>query len=114
MNWNNIESKNQIDQIVKASHDKYQLIFKHSTTCPISSMAKMRLESKWDLTDKVDTHFLDLLSYRPISNFIAESLEVHHESPQMILLRNGEVLLDSSHLDISVEEIKESITYSER
>ncbi len=113
MNWNNIQSQNQIDDLVKASHEKYQVIFKHSTTCPISSMAKMRLESKWDL-DEVDAHFLDLLSFRSVSNYIADSLEVHHESPQLILLKNGEVIHDSSHLDISVEEIKESIDYSDK
>ena len=113
MNWNNIQSPKQIDEAVKASHNNFQVIFKHSTTCPISSMAKMRLESKWDL-DYVDAHFLDLLSYRSISNYIAESLEVHHESPQVILLRNGEVIYDASHLDISVDEIKESISYSEK
>ncbi len=113
MNWNNIQSQKQIDEAVKASHDKYQVIFKHSTTCPISSMAKMRLESKWDL-DNVEAHFLDLLSYRSISSYIADSLEVHHESPQLILLKDGEVIYDSSHLDISVDEIKESIKYSEQ
>lgn len=113
MNWNNIQSTNQIDEVVTASNERYQVIFKHSTTCPISSMAKMRLESKWDL-DQVDAHFLDLLSYRSISNYIADTLEVHHESPQLILLKNSEVIYDSSHLDISVDEIKESINYSEQ
>lgn len=113
MNWNNIESQKQIDEAVQASYDSYQVIFKHSTTCPISSMAKSRLESQWDLNN-VEAHFLDLLSYRSLSNYIAESLSVHHESPQLILLKNGEVIHDSSHLDISVDEIKESITYSEQ
>jgi len=113
MKWNNIQSQKQIDEAVNASHDKYQAIFKHSTTCPISSMAKMRLESKWDL-DNVDAHYLDLLNYRSISNYIADALSVHHESPQLILLKNGEVIHDSSHMDISVDEIKESITYIEQ
>ena len=76
-------------------------------------MAKMRLESKWDL-DNVEAHYLDLLSYRSVSNYIAESLSVHHESPQLILLKDGEVIYDSSHLDISVDELKESISYSEQ
>lgn len=111
--WNNIQSTQDIDQIVSASHDKYQIIFKHSTTCPISSMAKMRLESKWNL-DNVEAHYLDLLRYRPVSAYIAESLDVHHESPQVILLKNGEALHDSSHLDISVNELSESIAYSEK
>jgi len=113
MNWNNIQSQKQIDEAVQASHDRYQVIFKHSTTCPVSSMAKMRLESKWDL-DNVEAHYLDLLSYRSVSNYIAESLSVHHESPQLILLKDGEVIYDSSHLDISVDELKESISYSEQ
>ena len=113
MNWNNIQTQKQIEDAVNASYHKYQIIFKHSTTCPISSLAKMRLESKWDL-NHVDAHFLDLLSYRSISNYIAESLEVHHESPQLLLLKNGDVIHDSSHLDISVDEIKESINYSEQ
>ena len=113
MNWNNIQSQKQIDEAVKASHDSYQVIFKHSTTCPISSMAKMRLESNWDL-DNVNAHFLDLLNYRSISNYIAESLSIHHESPQVLLLKDGEVIYDSSHLDISVDELKESIIYSEQ
>ena len=113
MNWNNIQTQKQIEDAVNASYQKYQIIFKHSTTCPVSSMAKIRLESKWDLNN-VDAHFLDLLSYRSISNYIAESLEVHHESPQLLLLKNGDVIYDSSHLDISVDEIKESINYSEQ
>lgn len=110
--WNNIQSTEDVDKIVVASNDRYQAIFKHSTTCPISSMAKMRLESKWDL-DMLDAHYLDLLSYRSVSNYIAEALEVHHESPQIILLKDGEVIYDSSHLDITVDELKESISYSE-
>ena len=113
MNWNNIQTQKQIEDAVNASYQKYQIIFKHSTTCPVSSMAKMRLESKWDL-NHVDAHFLDLLSYRSISNYIAESLEVHHESPQLLLLKNCDVIYYSSHLDISVDEIKESINYSEQ
>lgn len=113
MKWNIIQSQRDIEDAVKASYTNYQIIFKHSTTCPISSMAKMRLENNWDL-DKVHAHFLDLLSYRALSNYIAESLNVHHESPQLILIKDGEVIYDASHLDISVNEIKESISYSEQ
>lgn len=113
MKWNNIQSQKQVEEILEASQERYQILFKHSTTCPISSMAKMRLESQWNL-DNVDAHYLDLLSYRSISNYIADSLSVHHESPQVILLKKGEVIYDSSHLDISVAEIKESIEYNER
>lgn len=112
MQWNNIQDKETVDNIVRASQDSPQLLFKHSTTCPISSMAKMRLEDHWNL-DQVATHYLDLLAYRPVSNYIAESLDVHHESPQVILLVDGEVVFDASHLDISVEEVKSALDYAQ-
>ncbi len=107
MNWIPIESSAQISQIKDRSHHVPCLIFKHSTTCPISSMAKFRLEGSWDFDPSaIEVYFLDLLSYRPISNQIAEEFQVHHESPQIIFIDKGEVELDASHLDISVDEVK--------
>lgn len=113
LSWNNLSTQDEVDEIVKQSHERYQLILKHSTTCPISSMAKNRLESNWSF-DNIDTYYLDLLAYRPVSNYIAEHLEVHHESPQVILLHNGEVVYDASHLDISNDEIAEVLSYREQ
>ena len=70
-------------------------------------MAKMRLESAWDFgADELRAYFLDLIAFRSISNKIAEDLHVHHESPQIIMLDKGEVILDASHLDCTVEEIR--------
>ena len=113
MNWNQLKSQEELGQIIEASSIRPQVIFKHSTTCPISSMAKMRLEDKWDLTD-VDAHYLDLLSFRTISNQIAETLSVHHESPQLILIMDGECVYDASHFDITVDELKESLAYARK
>lgn len=67
----------------------------------------MRLESGWDFADKeLRAYFLDLIAHREISNQIADEMAVHHESPQMILVDKGEVLLDASHLDCTVDEIR--------
>lgn len=110
--WRSLTDTAEVDAAISASEDKYQLLFKHSTTCPISSMAKHRLESNWNIDD-VECHYLDLLAYRPVSNYIADRLAVHHESPQIILIKNEEVLLDASHLDISAEEVAEVIAHSE-
>ena len=108
MKWNKINSVNEIRNIVERSHEIPCVIFKHSTRCSISSMAKMRLESSWDISDKeIEPYFLDLIAYRNVSNFIAEELKVHHESPQIILIKNGKVTYDASHLDITVDELKE-------
>ena len=70
-------------------------------------MAKSRLEKAWDFTnDEITPYYLDLLEYRHISNAIAEKLNVFHESPQVLLVKNGECVYDASHLDISVSELK--------
>lgn len=112
MQWNSLNSVNDIHRIVESSKTKPQVIFKHSTTCPISGMAKMRVEDNISgLKKDADFHYLDLLRYRDISSQIAENLSVHHESPQIILLVDGEVIYDASHFDISIDELNESLDY---
>lgn len=105
--WKNLDSEDQFESIVEDSHTAPQIIFKHSTTCPISSMAKRRLEGNWSLN--VNPYYLDLLSNRSISNAIARQLEVQHESPQVILLHKGKAIYNESHLDISVSELSERL-----
>ena len=108
INWLVLDKPEQLAEIEAASHSKACVIFKHSTSCPISSMAKFRLEDHWDFKqEEVDIYYLDLIRYRETSNMVASHFEVHHESPQLILIRNGEVTYDASHLDISVEELRE-------
>jgi bacillithiol system protein YtxJ len=106
INWNKITSVAQLDAIAERSNTVPCLILKHSTTCSISAMAKARLERNWDFeAADIEPYYLDLLSFRPISAAIAERFAVHHESPQVLLIRNGECMYDASHLDISVEEL---------
>jgi len=109
--WNTLESTSQVDDIInKESHTTTCVILKHSTTCSISSVAKMRLDRGWqDLGDSVKWYYLDLLSYRPLSKYIAETLDVHHESPQVIIVRNGEATYDVSHLDISIKDLSTEV-----
>lgn len=105
MNWKNIESENDIEVISKHSQIKPQVIFKHSTTCSISLMAKQRLD-KHTIED-IDFWYLDLLKLRSISNLIAEKFSVKHESPQVLVIKNGECVFDESHGAIYFEEIEE-------
>ena len=108
MNWIPFTRTEQIKEVAQKSQETPVVIFKHSTTCPISSIAKHRVESSWSFSEnEVTPFYLDLLAYRQVSNGVAKQLQVHHESPQIIVLWKGEVLLDASHLDISVDEIKE-------
>lgn len=108
MTWNPLTSSSQIDAIIERSHQVPCLILKHSTRCSISFMALHRLESNWTgVEEHVEPFYLDLISYREISNEIASRFEVYHESPQILLIKNGECILDASHLDISISEINE-------
>jgi bacillithiol system protein YtxJ len=84
------------------------LLFKHSTRCSISTVALERL-NKSSLSDRVPAYLLDLLSYREISNAIATRLQVPHESPQVLLIKNGECFYDESHLSITVEDIETTL-----
>lgn len=82
------------------------VIFKHSTRCSISSMAKHRLEREAP-AENVAFYFLDLLQHRSLSNKIAEDYSIHHESPQVLIIRNGECIYEDSHNGINMQDIAE-------
>lgn len=108
MNWIKLEDIKQLQDIKAAKG--YSLIFKHSTRCSISMMAKKRVDMDLDdLPENVKPYFLDLIAHREISNQIAEIFNVYHESPQLLLIKDGECVLDQSHGDISIEETLELI-----
>lgn len=108
MNWIPLTSVDQLADIITRSANKPQVIFKHSTRCNISSMALNRLERE-EPTDLADFYYLDLLQYRPISAQIAETFQVEHASPQIILIKNGSCTYDESHMGISMDEILEQV-----
>lgn len=108
--WQSLNQAGELAAIIERSHEKPQIIFKHSTRCGISSMAKHQLERGWDLdTDLVDMYYLDLITHRDISNQVAELTGVVHQSPQIILLRNGISVFDTSHHAISVARIRAAL-----
>jgi bacillithiol system protein YtxJ len=104
MNWTSLASIEQIDDIINKSFIQPQIIFKHSTRCSISSVVKNRLD-KNELPEKTDFYYLDLIAHRNISNQIAETFKVAHESPQILLIKKGECIYDESHSGIYMEEI---------
>ena len=98
-----MESLGQLSEIKQ--HQGYSIIYKHSSRCSVSFMAKRRIEMDADeLPDNLPVYILDLIKYRDISNQIAHEFHVHHESPQLLLIKNGECILDQSHHEISIEE----------
>ncbi|WP_192347402.1 bacillithiol system redox-active protein YtxJ [Algoriphagus sp. Y33] len=107
MNWNKLTDANQLEEIKALSKDKPFLIFKHSTRCSISSMSLDRLLRKWKDADeeKVTPYFLDLIAYRELSDLVAKEFKVPHESPQVLLIKDGEAVYDNSHYGISYEDL---------
>ena len=106
MDWISLTSSAQLADIIEKSKHQPQLIFKHSTRCSISSMAKNRLE-RTTPPENIDFYYLDLISYRELSTKIAEDFDVFHESPQVILIKNGECSYDVSHSGINMDDIIE-------
>jgi bacillithiol system protein YtxJ len=109
MNWIELKSEDQLNRIIEQSKIKAQVIFKHSTRCSISSMAKGRLERSL-APENADFYFLDLIAYRDLSNKVSSAFHVFHESPQILVIRNGECTYDESHGSISMEEIADQVS----
>lgn len=105
IHWIPLQRMEQLDELVANSVNRPQVIFKHSTRCSISTMVLDRLERE-NPPEGWDFYFLDLLTYRTISTAIAEKFQVHHESPQIILVKNNEVVLDESHMAIQMNELR--------
>lgn len=111
LHWHPVKNEADIQHIIERSEQKPCAIFKHSTRCSISELAKNRLERQWNLPDEsVEMYFLDLLAHRSVSNHIAEVFSVHHESPQLILIHKGEAVYDDSHTDITIANLTEALT----
>lgn len=110
LDWIDLTDQDQLDTILNGRSEKPIIIFKHSTRCSISSMALSRFEAEWnsDVVD-CDLYFLDLITFRNLSNQIAERTGVIHQSPQAIVLVGNEVVYQNSHSGISAKEIQNSL-----
>lgn len=108
MNWIALTDQEQLATI--KANKGYSLIFKHSTRCSISLMAKKKFELEGDaIPENVPVYYLDLLNYREISNAIADIFQVHHQSPQLLVIKNGECTFEATHSEISAEEAAEQL-----
>jgi bacillithiol system protein YtxJ len=106
INWIELTDLGQLNEIMDLSHQQPVAIFKHSTRCSISRMALKQFENEFDLEGSVTPYFLDLLNYRDISNEISTRFEVYHQSPQLLLIKEGKSIYDASHSDIDAVELK--------
>jgi bacillithiol system protein YtxJ len=108
MNWIPLTTESQLQEIIDLSKNTPQVIFKHSTRCSISSMALNRMEQA-NQPANIDFYYLDLIQYRPISQQIAEIFSVYHESPQILLIKDGNCTYSETHMGISMDELIEQV-----
>lgn len=108
--WIQLTEMETLDEIAETSKKQTVAILKHSTSCGISRMVLRQFEQSYDLKDEqMKLYFLDLLAYRDISNKIASRFNVPHQSPQLLVIRDGKVIFDASHSSIQAEKLNEFI-----
>ncbi|MBN2867762.1 MAG: bacillithiol system redox-active protein YtxJ, partial [Flavobacteriaceae bacterium] len=95
--WQNLTAIEQLDEIELLSKGKTQLIFKHSTRCGISRMVLNQFTEGYDLELNAELYYLDLLNYRNVSNEVGYKFQVMHQSPQLLIIKNGVVVAHASH-----------------
>jgi len=105
--WIQLTNIETLEEIAEESSNQPIAILKHSTSCGISRMVLRQFEQNYNLDpDSVKLYFLDLLNYREISNKIASRFNVPHESPQLIVIKDGKAVYDASHSEIDVNKLK--------
>lgn len=111
MNWNTLNTTEELNKIDELSAAQPVLLFKHSTRCSISSTALNRIERKWKDTDsqRLVPYYLDLIAYRDVSNAIAARYGVEHQSPQVIVVVNGKAVYSATHFDIVYDDLLNAI-----
>lgn len=115
MNWIKLISPEQISEIKEISKSNPVLLFKHSTTCSISNTTLNRLERNWKEEGmKISAFYLDLLNYRSISKEIAEEFQVEHQSPQVLIIKDGQSVYNNSHFGIDYPSIKDQLQKLEK
>ena len=96
--WITLSELSQLDTINEKSSTKTQVIFKHSTRCGISRMVMNQFVDAYDVNENnLDLYYLDLLNYRDVSNEVGYKFQVSHQSPQLLVIKNGVVVAHDSH-----------------
>ena len=106
--WNTIESEEDLQNAIQKSNEKKIAIFKHSTRCFISKTVLRNFEKEVQNSESEDTeyYYLDLIAYRALSNKIADIFAVQHQSPQLIVIKNGKAVANASHQSIDLSLVK--------
>ena len=110
VHWIPLTSLSQLDEIKELSKTETVLIFKHSTRCGISRMVIKQFENKFGEEAKdLKVYYLDLLSYRDLSDEVGYTFQVMHQSPQLLVINNGIAVHHTSHYDITQVDVQKYV-----
>ncbi|MGV6846160.1 MAG: bacillithiol system redox-active protein YtxJ [Lutibacter sp.] len=110
MDWRIIDSLEKVSELKQLSFETPVLIFKHSTRCGISRFVLKDFEVEYNIPEgELVPFYLDLIDFREISNKISTLFQIGHESPQILLIKDGKCIYDASHGDIAISEIKKAL-----
>ena len=102
LSWTPLISVEEINTIKEISKNQSILIFKHSTRCGISRMIIKQFESLFNEENKqLKVYYLDLLNFREVSSKLSEVFQVIHQSPQLLVIKNGISIYNESHYEIT-------------
>lgn len=104
-----LDTLEQLESLVEASHVRPVVIFKHSPTCGTSAQAFDELDSFLQGDDRVDVHLVDVLSNRPLAQAIARRFGVRHESPQVLVMTDGRVRWNGSHWRVTAAALRSAL-----
>jgi bacillithiol system protein YtxJ len=108
--WKKLKTQEELENLIENSHRVPSVIYKHSSRCGSSFIVKKRLEHDWVFGEgDVDIYFLDLVEHRDVSDEVSRVFRVRHESPQILVIRDGESVYDTSHGGVSVKSIKKAL-----
>jgi bacillithiol system protein YtxJ len=107
--WTEITSESQFVDVLNNDSVAIKVFFKHSTRCSISSMALKMFENEIFISDKIGYYFIDLIAHREVSNLLTQTTNIEHQSPQVIVLKNGKVIYSTSHHNIDALQINKMI-----
>ncbi len=108
--WNHISSEEEIVKILKSSNERKQVVYKHSPSCGVSYFALRNLNDQELLGNpEIDFHLIDVISERSVSKSFAEKVKVRHESPQIFVIKNEEVIWHASHNSVNAKNVLKQI-----
>ncbi len=106
--WTLLETQTQLEELIRRSEDRTQLLFKNSTTCGISSIVRRSLESNLSGYEReADLSLLNVQYNRGLSDAIAETFGVRHETPQLLVIRDGRLVSHASHGGITAIDLQD-------